>query len=134
VYDPETGKWAPTLPLLSGRHEHIATLLPNGKALVAGSFNTSDTRPTAELFDLASVVPTPFLLTQPTRLLTGAVQFTFRNTPGLGFAVLSATDLAVPLDNWANLGSAAEITPGHYEFTDLQAAQHPQRFYRVRSP
>jgi hypothetical protein len=134
VYDPDTGKWSPTLPLVSGRHEHIAALLPNGKVLVAGGFNTSDSGPTTELFDPASVVPTPFLLTPPTRLLTGEAQFTFRNTPGMGFTILSTTDLAVPLDNWTSLGFAAEISPGHYQFTDLQAAQNPQRFYRVRSP
>src|SRR6185436_2409883 len=89
VYDPDTGKWSPTLPLVSGRHEHIAALLPNGKVLIAGGFNTSNTGPTAELFDPASAVEAaPFLLTQPTNLPTGAFQFTFRNTPGISFTAL----------------------------------------------
>ena len=94
LYDPATGKWSPTLPLVSGRRDHIAALLPTGKVLVAGGFNTSDTGPTTELFDPASVVPTPTLLTQPTKLPTGEFRFTFRNTPGLSFSVLSTTDLA----------------------------------------
>jgi hypothetical protein len=71
LYNPATGKWTPTLPLVSGRRDHIAALLPNGKVLVAGGSNTSDTGPTAELFDPASVLPTPILLTQPTKLRTG---------------------------------------------------------------
>jgi hypothetical protein len=134
VYDPDAGKWSPTLPLVSGRLEHIAALLPNGKVLVAGGFNSSDAGPTTELFDPASVVPLPFHLTQPTKLPTGAVRFNFRNTPGFGFAAFSATNLAVRLDDWTLLGIAAEISPGHYQFTDLPSAQDPLRFYRVRSP
>jgi hypothetical protein len=121
------------LPLVSGRRDHFAALLPNGKVLVAGGFNNADTGPSTELFDPASVVPTATLLTQPTRTATGAVQFTFRNTPGLGFTVLSTTNPAVPVDNWTSLGLAVEISPGHYQFTDPTPTS-PQRFYRVRSP
>ncbi|HEY5912865.1 MAG TPA: hypothetical protein VJA21_19915 [Verrucomicrobiae bacterium] len=116
------------------RRAHTATLLFGGKVLVAGGFNTSDTGPSTELFDPVSAVATPFLLTQPMKLPTGAFQFTFRSTPGLSFTVLSTTDLAVCLNDWASLGVAAEISPGQYQLTDLQAAQNPQRFYRVRSP
>ena len=133
LYDPEAGKWSPTLPLVSGRDDHIAALLPNGKVLVAGGFNTSDTGPTTELFDPARVVATPVFLTQPTKQQTGAFQFTFRNTPGLSFTVLSTIDLAVSVDNWTNSGTAAEISPGHYQFTDA-TADSLVRFYRVRSP
>ena len=46
-------------------------MLPTGKVLVAGGFNTSDTGPTTELFDPASVVATPALLTPPMKLQTG---------------------------------------------------------------
>jgi N-acetylneuraminic acid mutarotase len=134
VFDPGTGKWSPTLPLVSGRRDHIAVLLPNGKVLVAGGFNTTDTGPTTELYDPASVVPTPMLLTEPTKLPTGAFRFNFRNTPGLSFSVLSSTTLTASAGDLTSLGGAVEISPGHYQFTDLLAAQVPQRFYRVRSP
>ena len=90
VYDPDTGKWSPTLPLVSGRRDHIAALLPNGKVLVAGGFNTSDTGPTDRAVRSRERGAAPFLLTQPTKLPTGAFQFTFRNTPGLSFRALSA--------------------------------------------
>jgi hypothetical protein len=134
LFDPAMGKWLPTYPLISGRRDHFAALLPNGKVLVAGGFNSSDTGPSAELYDPASVVPIPTLLTQLAKLPTGAFQFKFRNTPGLSFNVLSATNLALPLTDWESLGNAAEISPGHYQFTDLEAAQDSQRFYRVGSP
>jgi hypothetical protein len=133
LYDPATGKWSPTLPLVSGHRDHIAALLPGGKVLLAGGFNTSDTGPTTELFDPASAVAAPFLLSQPTKLKTGAVQFTFRNPPGLSFSVLSTSNLAVPMTNWTVLGTAVETLPGRYQFTDA-TANSSQRFYRVRSP
>jgi hypothetical protein len=114
LYDPATGTWSPTFPLVSGRQDHLATLLPNGKVLIAGGFNSSDTGPSTELFDPTSVVAAPFLLSQPAKLETGAVQFTFRNTPGLGFTVLSTSDLSLPLSTWASAGLATEVSPGHY--------------------
>jgi hypothetical protein len=32
------------------------------------------------------------------------------------------------------LGNVTEVSPGQYQFTDLQAKGSPKRFYRVRSP
>jgi WD40 repeat protein len=134
LYDPQAGKWSPTLPLISGRSDHVAALLPNGKVLFAGGFNTTDTGPSAELYDPAGAGPAPFLLSQPARLPTGAIQFTFRTTPGLGFSVLSTTDLALRIGDWTSQGSAVEVSPGHYQFTDLTANGQPRHFYAVRSP
>jgi len=132
VYDATTGRWSPTLPLTSGRRDHIAALLPGGTVLLTGGFNTSDTGPSAELYDPASAVPIPALLAQ-SRQPAGAIQLTFRNTPGLNFTVLATANLAVPLEEWASAGAATETSPGHYRFADV-TANSPQRFYRVRSP
>jgi len=54
-------------------------------------------------------------------------------TPDLSFTVLTTTNLALPLNQWASTDAAAEASPGHYQFTDM-TVQSPQRFYRVRSP
>ena len=55
LYDPATGTWSPTGSLDTGRVFHTATLLPNGKVLVAGG---SDSRTaalaSAELYDPAT--------------------------------------------------------------------------------
>src|ERR1035441_918270 len=49
LYDPATGKWTPTGPLKFGRYQHTATLLQNGKVLVAGGSGYSPTT-AAELY------------------------------------------------------------------------------------
>jgi N-acetylneuraminic acid mutarotase len=48
IYDPATGVWSKTGSMTKGRGGHTATLLKNGKVLIAGS---CDNDKTAELFD-----------------------------------------------------------------------------------
>jgi hypothetical protein len=76
------------------------------------------------------------VLTQPKRRANGAFQFVFTNTPGSTFTVWGATNAALPLASWYSLGSITENPPGSgsYQFTDLQATNRPQCFYRVSSP
>jgi N-acetylneuraminic acid mutarotase len=57
LYDPATGKWTKTGSLNIGRALHTATLLPNGKVLIAGGQNASvdsHNLASAELFDPAN--------------------------------------------------------------------------------
>jgi N-acetylneuraminic acid mutarotase len=53
LYDPSSGTWMGTDSLTTARQFHTATLLPNGKVLVAGGINGS-ALPSAELYDPAS--------------------------------------------------------------------------------
>ncbi len=68
------------------------------------------------------------------KLANGVFQFAFTNAPGVSFSVVGTTNLAVSFTNWNALGSVSEISPGQYQFTDLQATNQPQRFYRVTRP
>ncbi len=68
------------------------------------------------------------------RLGNGSFQFDFTNTPGASFMTLATTNVSLPLSNWTMLGTPTEAPPGQYQFTDLQASNRVQRFYRVRSP
>ena len=45
----------------------------------------------------------------------------------------SCFNVSLPLRNWTALGGVAEIFPGQFQFTDTQATNSPQRFYRVRA-
>ncbi|MFE8600190.1 Kelch repeat-containing protein [Archangium violaceum] len=54
LYDPGTGTWSPTGPLIQGRRGHTATLLPSGKVLVvggSGDASSGGVSGTAELYD-----------------------------------------------------------------------------------
>jgi fibronectin-binding autotransporter adhesin len=82
------------------------------------------------------IAPNPPVLTSSTMLDDGTFQFGFTNQTGVGFTVFASTDVSLPFNNWSNLGPAVE-TPaasGQFQFTDSQATNNPQRFYRVRSP
>lgn len=66
------------------------------------------------------------------RLSNGTFRISFVETPGVKFTVLSTTNLTLPISNWAILGTATEVAPGEFQFTDSSPAAG-QRFYRVRS-
>jgi hypothetical protein len=83
---------------------------------------------------LVTPAPLPMRLTSAARLPTGAFQFSFTNWPSLTFTVFGATNLTLPFSNWMSLGDVSETTPGHFQFTDLQATNLVRRFYRVTSP
>ena len=53
LYDPAIGTWTATGSLNAARFIHTATLLPNGKVLVAGGFDNVSVLASAELYDPA---------------------------------------------------------------------------------
>jgi hypothetical protein len=126
---PPGNRW-PMNSCSASRAGHTATLLPNGKVLVVGGFALNS----AELYG-----PTPSFLNpilNPIKLGDGSFQFGFSNPSGPAYRVLASTGVAAPLNTWSNLGPANETPPGsgQFQFTDHQATNYPQRFYRVSSP
>jgi hypothetical protein len=73
-------------------------------------------------------------LTSLSILGNGAFQFAFSNVVGAPFSVLASADLFSPVSNWSVLGTATETQLGQFQFSDPQATEHTQRFYRIRSP
>jgi sugar lactone lactonase YvrE len=51
LFNPNTGTWTLTGTMANARNSHTATLLPNGKVLVAGGAGTSGVLSSVELFD-----------------------------------------------------------------------------------
>ena len=135
IYDPATGIWTTNGPLITPRINHTATLLPNGKVLIAGGQDASENElSSAELYDPRSGTATAIVLNNTAKLSSGAFQIGFSNAPGANFTALATTNLSLPFSNWTTLGSVTQISSGQYQFTDSQATNKPQRFYRVRSP
>src|SRR5207253_5732141 len=56
LYDPTTGTWSVTGSLSTARYVHTATLVPNGKVLVAGGHDplSGSSFASAELYDPAT--------------------------------------------------------------------------------
>jgi uncharacterized repeat protein (TIGR01451 family) len=58
IYRPATGIWSPTSSLTTGRSQHTATLLSDGRVLVAGGYNDGDLA-SAEIFSPGASDATP---------------------------------------------------------------------------
>ena len=111
VYDPGTDRWVPTNPMAQGRVSHSASLLPDGRVLVAGGRDrqtNGNGLDTTEIFDAnAEVNASP----ATTLAATPAVSSSATATPlqglasrlppalllGGGIAVLALGLLATPL-------------------------------------
>lgn len=82
------------------------------------------------------IAPNPAAITGSTHNSSGTFQFDFTNQSGANFTIFATTNVAHPINAWSNLGAPTESPAGsgQYEFTDPQATNYFQRFYRVRSP
>jgi N-acetylneuraminic acid mutarotase len=100
----------------------LATIFVNGIQSTSGIVNIR--------------VPTPLAvkLTGAQIRTNGSFQFSFTNNPGALFGVQTTTNLSLPSSNWMILGGVVETSPGQFQFTDPQATNGGQRFYRLRSP
>jgi N-acetylneuraminic acid mutarotase len=101
LYNPATGSWAATGPMITKRSGHAATLLPNGKVLVVGGVDTSfNPLASAELYDpvMGNWSATGALITKragPTAtLLTNGLVLVTGGTGNSG--VLSSAELYDP--------------------------------------
>lgn len=88
---------------------------------------------TSSVVNISVPVPIAATLTGSQKLTNG-FRFAFTNSVGALFGVLTTTNLAFPLSQWTALGGVVEISPGQFQFTDPQATNSPQRFYRAYAP
>jgi hypothetical protein len=105
---------------------------PSGYALATVFVNGIQN--TSSVVNISVPVPTTATLTSAQVLTNGSFQFAFTNSVGALFGVLTTTNLALPLSNWTALGGMIEISPGQFQFTDPQATNSGQRFYRAYAP
>ncbi len=121
---------------VSGVNSNTLTLA-NVQPEDAGSYRVIVTNAfgsvTSSVAVLTVVVASPITLSSAT-VSDGVFNFSFTNTPGASFTVLTTTNVGLPLSNWTVLGGLVEISPGQFKFTDPQATTNQQRFYCVRTP
>lgn len=86
--------------------------------------------PAVFTLDEANAVPPKF--TSITRMLDGRMQLAGTGRRGAANRILATANLELPVGSWSNI-STGRFSGGVFTFTDPQATNNPQRFYRVRA-
>jgi sugar lactone lactonase YvrE len=110
----------------------------NGVVNFSFTANTTTSNRTASITLLGQTIcvtqaPPPTLI-GATMLGNGLFQFAFTNINlSTNFTVLATTNIFLPLTNWTVIGTATNIAPGLFQFTDPQAT-NAQCFYTILLP
>ena len=118
---------APWLTITGVTNGVVSFTLATNSGPIRGAYITLLGQP----IEVLQASPPNFL--NPTAFSNSTFQFAFSNFQNSSFTVLSTTNLMLPVSSWTLVGTASNIAPDYYQFTDTQASG-PQRFYRVRSP
>jgi N-acetylneuraminic acid mutarotase len=123
LYDPATGSWTATGPMLGIRTGHAATLLPDGKVLVIGGGDSSDGNggplATAEVYDPATgswTATGDTIGSGPGRTATLLGNGKVLATGGISgdLEALGVAELFDPgTGSWSATGNMAEARSGH---------------------
>ena len=113
--------------LMAGTRRFNTAIVARGRIYVA-----NDNKVYA--FTLPGQTVAPMLLNNLSAQRGIAFQFSFTNIPNALFNVFSSTNVTAPFTNWTWLGSAPEVSPGHYQFTNALDTGTSPCFYRVSSP
>jgi hypothetical protein len=114
-----------------------ATNAPTNTGSYSVVATVNDTNYEGSATNTLVIVPpatTPILLGGSTILADGTFQLSFTNTPGGSFSVLGSADPTAPVADWTLLGSAVEVSPGQFQFIDLDATNEARQFYLISSP
>jgi WD40 repeat protein len=126
LYDPANGTWTATGSLATARGIHTATLLPNGKVLVAGGQGTNNApMASAELYDPATGTWTATgslstaRVSHTATLLTNGKVLVVGNFDGSGFTPATAELYDPASGSWTATGSTLAAPRGRHTATLL---------------
>jgi uncharacterized delta-60 repeat protein len=117
--DPD---WFPTIAPV-----HAMALQSDGQLLIGGEFSEVDGQTRCGIARLNGI---GLRVSATTRNMSGQWQIRFSGMPGMHHSVLASSNLT----QWTLIGAAVEVSPGVFEFTDINSALSPRRFYRLRLP
>ena len=103
------------------------TNFPSGRKRV--TFSTQVTRSNTSNTATGLILPAGLLLTGTNLVFSGT-----NGTPGASYAVLTATNVTLPLSNWVSLVTNQFSASGQFTFTNGIAPTDPQRYFRLRTP
>ena len=87
----------------------------------------------SEVLTLDEINARPSLITASSRGIGGAFQLSGTGPHGAAFRILASANLAQPIGSWSVLTNST-LAGGVFTFTDRQATNYQQRFYRVAKP
>ncbi|HEV7926887.1 MAG TPA: BACON domain-containing carbohydrate-binding protein [Verrucomicrobiae bacterium] len=138
---PVTANLLPPFAPISDQPWLTITGLTNGVVTFAFAANNTGLGRVAHITLLGQAIPiiqvflsSPPVLTALPMQTSGVFQFAFADTQNSTFTVLSTSNLSSPLSNWAVTGTASNIAPNLFQFTDTNPATDLQRYYYLRSP
>lgn len=83
----------------------------------------------------AFTVPIPQIVLTNLSISSGGVfAFNFTNTPGLSFSVYTTNSAGLQKPNWPRIGTATEISPGQFRYTQTLTNTSAPQFFQVTSP
>ncbi len=110
-----------------------STVNPNSPGLYSIQYIATDLDGNAATNTRAVIVQQstpPVILSQT--ILDGRFQLSFSGPDNQSYSILATTNLLLPLANWTVLTNGTFTGPA--TFMDTATADHPARFYKVRSP
>jgi hypothetical protein len=112
IYDPTAGKWTATGAMITGQDGYTATLLSNGKVLIAGGGNCNGLLSTAELYTPAALNPPTGLHVIP--LSPSNMQLSWGKTSGaLAYRLQRKTGNCSSTNAW---GTRVDVSPNVTSF------------------
>jgi hypothetical protein len=103
----------------------------SGASSVPGSIQWDEMRFGFSWAVVTPPAPLEFVeLTDFAKLGNGTFRFAYLNSAAEAYTVFASTNLI----DWISIGTATQVSPGWFEFTDAEAANIEQRFYQLRAP